>query len=227
MLSAAGLIPDAKAFEKKSIRINTNLLYRQQKFNLMREENEGYSKLVVEFEAFLATTPNTAADAEAQQLLTNIQSLIGYFDLDPNRVLDVLVELAAANLISHWRFLMIMFKLSPWFVNNEKTANTAPTILGDIRDRPGNHAAAQIIGFKFQQIRQSPDDDRALAMLSSLLIKEGLIKLQDLWPHLAPSDSDLAKEKSNYQNRMLDEVDKAKGRNALAVRYPEHLLTLY
>lgn len=196
------------------MRINTNLLYRQQKFNLLREENEGYSKLVTEVEAFLTVTPNEASEAKAREVLENVKSLIGYFDLDPNRVLDIMVELSVGSLVSHWRFLLLMFRLSPWFDNVGKNI---PNSFGDISNRHGNQAAAQIIGFKFQQIRNLEDDDQGLLMLAALFIKEGLIKLQDLWNHLAPEDSVLAKEKSAYQNHILDEVDKAKGRNALAV----------
>lgn len=218
LLFTAGLISDSKSFEKKHIKINTNLLYKQQKFNLFREDNEGYSKLVVEVEGFLSTTANSASEIDAHQLLNNIQSLIGYFDLDPNRVLDVLIELFAFNLLSHWRFLMLVCKLSPWF--SDEGHDFRPSLIGsgDLESQRGNHSAAQIIGFKFQQIKQLADDDQGLIMLTALLIKEGLLKLQDLWPHLSPDESVLSKEKSLYQNRILDEVDKAKGRNALAVR---------
>ncbi|CCG84765.1 protein of unknown function [Taphrina deformans PYCC 5710] len=217
LLYAAGLIPDAKAFEKKHVRINTNLLYKQQKFNLFREDNEGYSKLVVELEAFLQTTKNAADDDRAQLLLTNIKSLIGYFDLDPNRVLDVLIELVALHLLSHWRFLIPALKLSPWFLNDGQIAKGEDTSRGDLDKRYGNRAAAQIIGFKFQQVKNLEDESQELTMLAALLVKEGLLKLQDLWPHLSPEDSILSKEKSAYQDRVLDQVDKAKGRNALAM----------
>lgn len=217
LLFAANLIPDAKAFERKHIRINTNLLYKQQKFNLFREDNEGYSKLVVEVDSFLSTVENVAVGSVARELLTNVQSLIGYFDLDPNRVLDVLVELFATRLLTHWRFIILVLKLSPWFFSDEPADAPSQEAAGNLESSLGNHAAAQIIGFKFQQFKQSPNGDRGLIMLAALLIKEGLLKLQDLWPHLAPDEDTLAKEKSSYQTRILDEVDKAKGRNALAV----------
>lgn len=194
-------------YEKRQVKINTNRLYRQQKFNLLREENEGYSKLIVEFEGFLKTTPNESSDAHASQLLSNIQSIIGYFDLDPNRVLDILFELSAASLVYHWKFLILFFSSSPWFTSN-----------GQEQEPGSSSAAAQIFGFKFQQMRQSDDDAQSLIMLAALLTKQGLISLSDLWPHLSPSDNVFGDGRSAYQNRILDEVDKAKGRNALAVR---------
>lgn len=160
---------------------------------------------------------NVASESKALELLTNIQSLIGYFRLDPNRLLDILMELAAANLMSHWRFLMKLFQLSPWFNDATHVDSQAEFILGDISQTHGNPSAAQILGFKFQQIQQEPSDASLLVMLAAIMIKEGLIRLQDLWPHLAPSDAVILQEKSLYQDRILDEVDKAKGRNALAV----------
>ena len=42
----------AVGWKKKEVRINTRLVYTQNKFNLLREESEGYSKLVVALAAF-------------------------------------------------------------------------------------------------------------------------------------------------------------------------------
>ena len=46
--------------------------YKQQKFNLLREESEGYSKLIIELQRDFA-----AEGATASQVLDNIKSLIG------------------------------------------------------------------------------------------------------------------------------------------------------
>lgn len=48
LLDQANAIQDAGAFEKKITRTRTTLLYKQTKFNLMREESEGYSRLCVD-----------------------------------------------------------------------------------------------------------------------------------------------------------------------------------
>ena len=47
LLAGSGLITDEKIHERKSKKILTGLVYKQQKYNLLREETEGYSKLVV------------------------------------------------------------------------------------------------------------------------------------------------------------------------------------
>ena len=58
------------------------LFYKQQKFNLLREEIEGYSKLTTEL--YECSKP--------EETLENIKSLIGCFNIDPNRVLDICLE---------------------------------------------------------------------------------------------------------------------------------------
>ena len=50
------------------------LFYKQQKYNLIREESEGYAKLVVEL----------SVDREGltvPQLLSHVRSLIGFFEV--------------------------------------------------------------------------------------------------------------------------------------------------
>ncbi|ORY77024.1 transcription factor/nuclear export subunit protein 2-domain-containing protein [Protomyces lactucae-debilis] len=215
LLQHAKLIPDAQAFSKREVRFRTALLYKQQKFNLLREENEGYSKLVAEFDAFIAATPNEAATPRAKQLMTNIQSLIGFFDLDPNRVLDVLADLAAKQLACHWRFLLAFFKISPWFLHDQQPVRPC-TCSADLSGRTGNANAAQIMGFKFAGLT-GEDDAQGLLLLMALWIKEGMLKLTDLWPHLAPDEETFANGKRLYREQLDNEKDKARGGNMLAM----------
>jgi len=49
-LEAAGLIKSSNDAKNKLQRLRTNKFYAQQKFNLLREESEGYSKLIVDLE---------------------------------------------------------------------------------------------------------------------------------------------------------------------------------
>lgn len=70
-------------FTKRIKRINTQRYYTQHKFNLIREENEGYSKLLT----FLHQPKLTGSNP-----LSVISSTIGLFSLDPNRVFDLLLD---------------------------------------------------------------------------------------------------------------------------------------
>ena len=80
--------------------------YKQQKFNLFREECEGYSKLIAELNKdFSETTP--------AETLEVIKSIIGYFNLDPNRVLDVILESFECQLDQHAFFIELLRLFTP------------------------------------------------------------------------------------------------------------------
>lgn len=70
-LGSLGLIKQSQQFNQKSVKIKTKLFYKQQKFNLLREENEGYAKLIAELGQDLSG--NITSDL----ILENIKSLIG------------------------------------------------------------------------------------------------------------------------------------------------------
>ena len=77
---------DEKTHVKKMSKLLTNLVYKQQKYNLLREETEGYSKLMV----VLCSMPSYPEDVS--QYVQQVISLIGRFELDPNRALDVILD---------------------------------------------------------------------------------------------------------------------------------------
>jgi THO complex subunit 2 len=84
-LESIHLIQSAKTFNQRYVKMKTKLFYKQQKFNLLREESEGYAKLITELGQSVRHLP-------AVMVLNNVKSLIGRFNLDPNRVLDVILE---------------------------------------------------------------------------------------------------------------------------------------
>lgn len=80
LLAKTSWTPDAKDLSKKVRLFNTTTFYKQQKYNLLAEESEGYAK----FMAML-----NAKDQASPTLITN---LIGTFKLDPNRCVDLAVD---------------------------------------------------------------------------------------------------------------------------------------
>lgn len=81
--NAAITLPTYDYYQKYQQQQNTRTQYEQDKFNLQREENEGYSKLVVQL---IQPSLCSVTDHDLSNLVLNIQQLIGYFNLDPNRV---------------------------------------------------------------------------------------------------------------------------------------------
>lgn len=41
-------------------------------------------------------------------------SLIGYFDLDPNRALDIILDVLSVHLATHYSFFVALLSFSPW-----------------------------------------------------------------------------------------------------------------
>ena len=92
-------------------------------------------------------------------------SLIGHFDLDPNRALDVFLDIFATHLATHYAFFLDLLSLSPWaptvspeapppssggtrfddvLANAELLSDSAPSD----SNKP-NDVLAQVLGFKF------------------------------------------------------------------------------
>ncbi|GAB4828694.1 THO complex subunit 2 [Ancistrocladus abbreviatus] len=171
----------AQDLKSKEVRVNTRLLYQQTKFNLLREESEGYAKLVT-----LLCQGSEAASVNASASTVGIiKSLIGHFDLDPNRVFDVVLE---------------CFELQP---HNKLFLNLIPIF-------PKSHAS-QILGFKFQYYQhlevQSPVPF-GLYQLTALLVKEDFIDLDSIYAHLLPKDEEAFEHYNAFSAKRLEEANK-------------------
>src|SRR4051812_29239474 len=98
--------------------------YKQNKFNLLREQSEGYSKLLIELTSNLGPphSPQTGRPTEAYGVIEErarpvwekVISLIGYFDSDPNRALDVILDVLSQHLTTHYTFFLALLSFSPW-----------------------------------------------------------------------------------------------------------------
>jgi THO complex subunit 2 len=147
LLSGVGLISDRAAFDKKEIRTRTGLLcvvgaipgsilialllasYKQNKFNLLREQSEGYSKLTSELTSSLGPShsPSTGRPIEshafvedrARSVWERVISLIGYFDLDPNRALDIILDVFPVHIATHYSFFLALLSFSPWSASHK------------------------------------------------------------------------------------------------------------
>lgn len=101
-------------FTQMRARKTTNVLYRQANFNLLREETEGYAKLLTEF----FNTANTAVsnpDISPEAAFERITALVGSFDLDVGRVLDVTLDISANLLVRAYDFFVKFYRCSFWW----------------------------------------------------------------------------------------------------------------
>ncbi|PIA63730.1 hypothetical protein AQUCO_00201224v1 [Aquilegia coerulea] len=172
----------AQDLKAKEVRVNTRLLYQQTKFNLLREESEGYAKLVTLLcqRSTEALTPNAPGAT-----ISIIKSLIGHFDLDPNRVFDIVLEcfeLQADN--------SVFLELIPIF--------------------PKSHAS-QILGFKFQYYQRMDVNypvPFGLYRLTAVLVKADFIDLDSIYAHLLPKEEEAFEHYDVFSAKRLDEANK-------------------
>ncbi|KAH0510598.1 THO complex subunit 2 [Microtus ochrogaster] len=167
-LESLGLIKQSQQFNQKSVKIKTKLFYKQQKFNLLREENEGYAKLIVELGQDLSG--NITSDL----ILEILKSLIGCFNLDPNRVLDIILEVFECRPEHHDFFISLL----------EAYMNMCEP-----------QTLCHILGFKFK-FYQEPNGETpsSLYTVAAVLLQFNLIDLDDLYVHLLPADSCIVNE---------------------------------
>ncbi|KAF9891001.1 hypothetical protein FE257_005258 [Aspergillus nanangensis] len=111
VLQSLGLVRET--FARMGIRKQTNLLYRQSNYNLLREESEGYSKLITE----LFTTSNNEPPTSdvVEDTFERVKAMIGAFDMDVGRVLDVTLDVFAAVLVKQYRFFVKLLRVSSWW----------------------------------------------------------------------------------------------------------------
>ncbi|KAL5011569.1 hypothetical protein ScPMuIL_010120 [Solemya velum] len=196
LLETIGVIQSRLTFQQKYVKTKTRLYYKQQKFNLLREENEGYAKLVTELNQKITDRISHT------HILETIKSLIGRFDLDPNRILDILLE-SFENHPECESFYVSLFKE---YVSEPMTL-------------------CQVLGFKFT-FYKGEETPLSLYRVAALLLKNNLLALDALYPHLAPTDESIieyhkremnaAKEKARRLNIMVlsDKEDKKEDENA-------------
>ncbi|CAF3689053.1 unnamed protein product [Rotaria sp. Silwood1] len=158
------LIVSREQFSQKYVRIKTRLYYKQQKFNLLREESEGFAKTLTELNQNFSITKLTS-----EQLYDRLMALIGYFDIDPNRMLDLVIE----SFEYHLEYTKIYVNLLNLLHFDKITL-------------------CQLIGFKFQQYQLQDETADSLYLLAAQLISNNIIELEDLLPHLYPLITDFS-----------------------------------
>lgn len=185
MLVEAGIIRDEDSHQKRMIKVNTNLVYKQQKYNLLREEVEGYAKLTLALQQ----------QQQPSQLSAEVFSIIGHFDLDPNRVLDIILDVYEQK-VAAVGFLDLIAKF--------RQSNLLHLL--------GNK-------FCFYHPNKSSNDcsqgnvncPSSLYRLAAALIASGLVPLSGLLPYLLPSLSATSAAIRVFWRSLCNELSKGSG----------------
>ncbi|MQL84844.1 hypothetical protein Taro_017355 [Colocasia esculenta] len=143
----------AQDLKAKEVRVNTRLLYQQTKFNLLREESEGYAKLVT----LLCHSGLVKTDHASATTISIIKVLLSINEPWTMSLVDQVLECFELHPDCN-----IFYDLIPMF--------------------PKSHAS-QILGFKFQYYQRMEVNNVVpfgLYRLTALLIKAELIDLDSM-----------------------------------------------
>lgn len=111
--------PHPPALPPAQVRVNTALYYKQSKYQNVREEPEGFAKLITVVNNFGAAA---LSEATLPGVRKTVLSLIGYFDLDANRALDIILDRRVAGAGGSSPFLTIAPQLLPRLRNPQQHA---------------------------------------------------------------------------------------------------------
>jgi THO complex subunit 2 len=150
-----------KNFYGKFIKIKTKLYYKQRRFNLFREEDEGYAKLLTEL------NKDHVDGVSDKNTLEMVKSLIGCFNVDPNRVLDVILE---------------SFEIRP-----ERQDLYIPLLKSYM---PDSKIISEVLGYKFRNYCEDKTPF-SLYNITAILLQHDIIHLEDIYAWLTPVDERL------------------------------------
>ncbi|XP_043865213.1 THO complex subunit 2 isoform X1 [Drosophila mojavensis] len=169
-LQEVGIVKN-KSFYTKFIKVKTKLYYKQRRFNLFREESEGFVKLITEMNQDFEehTTPDTIMDI--------IKSLIGCFNLDPNRVLDIIIE-SFETRPDRWKLFIPLLRSY----------------------MPTGAIICEVLGYKFCHFKAARTP-RSLYHVCALLLKHGVIELNDVYVWLTPNDGSI---RAQWEEELAD-----------------------
>jgi THO complex subunit 2 len=150
---------------------------------------------------------------------------LGYFDLDPNRVLDILLDIFAYNLLQYHRYFITMIHDPLWRSNQKRPTNGSALAAAQKLGKPAVvNVLAQLMGQKFAYYsrwqKEHPNKQtrtpEEITFATALLIHEGLMTVEDILPHLTPTESECRDEYINYLKDKIEEL-RLSGVGALAV----------
>jgi THO complex subunit 2 len=153
-----------KTFYTKFIKIKTKLYYKQRRFNLFREENEGYAKLMTEL------NKEFGENDSRHNTIEMVKSLIGCFNVDPNRVLDIILESFEIRPERHELFIPLLNSYMP-----------------------DSNIISEVLGYKYRHYCEE-ETPLSLYKVTAILLQHDVIQLDDIYSWLSPVDEKLATE---------------------------------
>ncbi|KAI5951890.1 RLR1 [Candida jiufengensis] len=209
-LKEAGIVPGQTLSKSLNSKLRDKI-YTQKKYNLLIEEIEGYSKFVIGLHEILS---NDNAEFQIDYALQVTESLIGHYSLDPNRCLNIVLDICTNNVVRNWRAGIQFLKKSRWWPSMEGDYSSLSTL-----SNGGNINASKVIGLQLLDFSPLKDLSENSKLFMTILVREGFISFGSLYKYLRPDDNAMKELENEHNKRLEEEVLKA-GANALALAAP-------
>lgn len=174
-----GIIPDKKQFMVSYNRLRTKLYFKQKKYNLLREENKGFAKILVEL--FRLDETNL------ENVLSTVIEIIGQYRVDPNRVLDLVLD--ALEYEKHKDNDIFIKFLSSFYNSPTKITQLIIVKLNFYANIKPNEQFDPVVSQSFYR-------------LIAILMRWEILDIDDIYPHLKPTDSKIL----DYHKKLTEEA---------------------
>jgi THO complex subunit 2 len=197
----------------KRVASNQSLkIVSQKTYNLLIESNEGYAKLIVTLnQVFMADDAFFQVDYTAKV----IDRLTGHFNLDPTRVLDIILDILIHSIPKNYRFALDLLKKTPFWPIVESDNSSIETL-----NIGGNELAARLIASKMKyHLETDRDMSESLKTSVAVFIKEGFISFGSIIKYIGPDEATMDELNEFVEKAIDDEIFKSSA-NALALSGP-------
>lgn len=183
-----GIVQDKKASTIAYNRLRTRLYFKQRKFNLLRESNEGFAKLI--------TVLSSLDEQNSQEILRTVIEIIGTHCLDSNRVLDL---------------ILAVFEFNCSNGNDDIYINFIKTFYDD------QSKLLQLIALKLSFYASTNESliyvPQKFYRMIAILIHREIIDLDEIYPFLLPDDAKIL----THHKRLVEEAKLISRKFAMAV----------
>eukprot|EP00177_Eucheuma_denticulatum_P003094 GFKZ01005579.1.p1 GENE.GFKZ01005579.1~~GFKZ01005579.1.p1 ORF type:complete len:2014 (+),score=252.98 GFKZ01005579.1:387-6428(+) len=208
-------------------KFRTRVFYTQRRFNLFRDENEGYAKIISYLWEISGISGCPSPTQSTDEIIATITATVGHYALDSNRVIEIVLS-AAADIIyfnvkpsgpkpADYRMPPLMLSI----INNFEKSHVAgavgamlqaeqPTNRPDTGSPSSSNSApmsptasvASSHAAKPENVHSHPD---SLLFLLIVLVREGIITISAIWKNMSPADDrELAKLCLSYEQQLQE-----------------------
>lgn len=207
----AGIVPKEALYRQLNSK-KRDEFYTQKKFNLLHEEYEGFTMLISEF---YNITKNAENEFQVDYAVSMVELMIGHYQLDPNRVLDLILDIFTNVLVGNHRFMINFFKSSRWWPAVESDCTSGLHTLSN----GGCDHAAKLIALKIVKYLQDREFAETFKIMTVILIKEGFLSFGSLYNYFSRFEDEMTTLEDQY-NKELDEKVTRASASALALAAP-------